>query len=393
MRIKKIFVAIMFFIYGIGLKAELDFDINGYAYNMLSYMKINESLKKIDPSFSIDDFATNITRLRLRPNLDIGDNSRITMHYEIDGLFSKINLPFFSSPEMTNRQAVKMNWEIGSTDSTSDFSFIANHYIDMLYFKQFFDWGEFVLGRQVIAWGVGRVWQPTDLFNPINPANFAKLERDGSDALSGKIYLGDFTDMEFVVNFREMIKDYNYGTRFRTNYEGYDLTGMLGYFDQRVVLGGDFAGNLFDAGVRGEAIYSFERNDSTDAYVRFIIGADYQFTGEFYAMIEYQYNGEGTNNKDEYLYYFERLMKGEIQNIGQNYIAIMSSYQIHPLVGTSLTNITNLGDGSGMLGISGTYNMYQDFNIGLGTMFFYGGEGGEYSLYPTAIYLTGQYFF
>ncbi|MFC2132140.1 hypothetical protein ACFLSQ_11970 [Bacteroidota bacterium] len=389
---KQLTIILIIFIAAISTKAEIDFDIKGYVYNMLTYMNLSKSQQQ-DYGLNTGHLATNITRLRLMPNLNIGDNSRITMHYEIDGLFSKVNLPFFSSPGITNRQAVKLNWDITKTDSTSDVSFITNHYIDMLYFKQFFDWGEFVFGRQVVTWGVGRIWQPTDLFNPINPANFAKIERDGSDALSGKIYLGDFTDMEFVVNFREMIRDYNYGTRFRSNYEGYDLTAVMGYFDQRAVVGGDFAGNLFDAGVRGEAIYSFKRNDSMDAYIRFILGADYQITGDLYALIEYQYNGEGTNNKDEYMAYFGRLMKGEIQNMGQNYLALMSSYQIHPLVGSSLTNITNLGDGSGMLGVTGTYNMYQDFNIGLGTMFFYGADGGEYSFYPTALYLTVEYFF
>jgi hypothetical protein len=168
---------------------------------------------------------------------------------------------------------------------------------------------------------------------------------------------------------------------------------MTGFFDRRVIVGGDFTGNLFNAGFRGEAIYSFHQSDTDSNYIRAIIGLDYQFPYNIYGLMEYQYNGAGTKNKDEYFSYFGKLINGEIQNMGRNYLAIMGSYQVHPLVSTSLTNITNLGDGSGMLGITGTYNMYQDFNLGLGTMFFYGNTGGEYSYYPTAIYLTGEYFF
>jgi len=154
-----------------------------------------------------------------------------------------------------------------------------------------------------------------------------------------------------------------------------------------------FAGNLFDAGFRGEAIYSMNENDADSNYVRGIIGMDYQFPHNIYAMIEYQYNGEGTPNKNVYLNYFSRLMNGEIQNVSRNYLAMMVSYQVHALVNSSLTSITNLNDGSGMIGFSLGYNALQDMNLGLGTMFFYGGMGTEYSFYAPAFYLSAEYYF
>ena len=41
---------------------------------------------------------------------------------------------------------------------------------------------------------------------------------------------------------------------------------------------------------------------NTDSnYIRFILGLDYQLTGDLYALIEYQYNGEGTTDKSEYI--------------------------------------------------------------------------------------------
>ena len=50
----------------------------------------------------------------------------------------------------------------------------------------------------------------------------------------------------------EKLNNSNGGFRFRTNYSEYDLSLIGGYFDKRIVIGGDFAGNLFEAGVRGE---------------------------------------------------------------------------------------------------------------------------------------------
>ncbi|MFH1052456.1 MAG: hypothetical protein V1779_16175 [bacterium] len=390
---KKYIIIILLFVNS-NLFAEIEFDFNGYIYDLPSYQKVPDTFKSMDTSLSgFDNFVMNITRLRFRPNVKFGETGRLTLHYEMDALITKFNLPYFGSYKQTNRQVVDLNWKIANEEISSGVNIIANHFIDMLYYKHFFDWGEVVLGRQVIAWGVGRVWQPTDLFNPLNPANFSKTERDGADALSSKIFIGDFTDLELVANFSEKIKNYNYGARFRTNYEEYDLSATAGYFDHRAVIGGYFAGNLFDAGFRGEAIYSMNEQDADSNYIRGIIGLDYQFPHNIYAMIEYQYNGEGTLNKNEYLNYFARLMNGEIQNVSRNYLAIMSSYQIHPLVSSSLMSITNLNDGSGMLGLSVGYNALQDLNLGLGTMFFYGGTGTEYSFYAPAFYLSAEYFF
>lgn len=375
------------------LKAEVEFNSNGYINNMFAYQKMNSAFKQLDSAYNVDNFATDILRVRFRPELIFSEETRITMHYEIDGMFSKVQLPYNTTSDMTNRQVVDLNWKLSDNKITDDVSFISNHYIDMLYIKQFFDWGELVLGRQVISWGTGRVWQPTDMFNPINPANFSKIERDGADALSTKIYISEFSDIDIVVNFRENLKDFNYAVRYRNKFDEYDVSLMTGHFDKKLIYGADFAGNLFDAGVRGEAIYSINPNDLDSNYIRLILGADYQLSAEWYAMLEYQFNGEGTSNIDEYVQYLSRLMKGEIQNIGQHYLAFVTSYLLHPLLSSSATVITNIGDASGMAGINLKYNMLQDMNIGLGSMFFFGSESSEYGLYPSALYLSMDWFF
>ncbi len=381
------------------LNAKVKFEFDGYVFDMPSYQKFPPAFKNdffkelIAPDLVQDDFYMNLTRIRARPSVEFGKNSRITMQYEFDALISKVYLPYLGSTDKTNRQLFDLNWNISDDKVYQDVKLIANHYIDMLYYKHFFDFGEFVLGRQVISWGVGRVWQPTDMFNPINPANFAKLERDGADALSSKIYLGAFTDLELVVNFRDKFGDYNYGGRFRTNYGEYDLALTAGYFDKNAVVGGSFQGNLFEAGLRGEGIFSYNDRAPGSNYARIILGMDYQFNPELYALAEYQYNGRGTTDKDEYIYYFEKLSRGEIQNIGKNYLALMSNYQFHPLVTGTLTSISNLNDESGLVGFEGSYNVLQNLNAGLGAMFFYGDKGSEYSYYSTALYLTGQYYF
>ena len=164
-------------------------------------------------------------------------------------------------------------------------------------------------------------------------------------SVSFKYAFGNFTDVNLVFNPLEKIGDSNYGFRFRTNFDEYDVSVMGGSFDNRIVGGLDFAGNLGQAGVRGEGIISIDKNNSSNKFVKFILGADQQFTPKLYGMIEYQFNGEGKTDKNKYE--FARLIKGEILNLNRNYIFSSLSYEVTPLFTVGLSNNTNLNDGSG----------------------------------------------
>jgi hypothetical protein len=137
------------------------------------------------------------------------------------------------------------------------------------------------------------------MFNPINPANYSKTEKDGADALSMKYYAGSLSEINIVYNFRERWDRGNFAARFETNCSGYDLSLMSGYFDKRFVAGSDFAGNLFDAGIRGEIIFTADKDDFDQNFFKYILGADYQFNSDIYALIEYHFNGQGTNDTEE----------------------------------------------------------------------------------------------
>ncbi len=357
----------------------VDFDINGYVFEMPALLKVD------DPAGS-DYKAINLSRLRLRPTLNLNEDARITAHYEVDFLLSEQLLPGMSMVNKTNRQIISLSDEIASGDK-----YRVNHFVDMLYYKHLFDDFEFTLGRQVISWGSGRVWQPTDLFNPINPANIFKYERDGVDAFTAKYYLGSFSDIEVVANFRENIEDNNYAIRIRTNTSGYDMSFMSGYFDNRAVLGGDFAGNLYDAGLRGEVLYSFENKEDRVSYVKAVLGIDYQITADLYAMLEYQFNGEGKSDKSKYEYL--RLAFGEIQNLSKNYLTQQVSYKLSALWNVSANMLQNLNDGSGYFGGIVAYSWLENINLKLAGMYFYGDDKTEYSNYGTALYGIMEFYF
>jgi hypothetical protein len=386
------------------LKSETEFEFDGYIYIMPMMQSVSDLTAESEVA---EIFFGNLTRLRLRPTINFSENSRLTVHYEIDMNFSEINMSFddleaftggldipgLKFSDISNRQAVDL-----SDDLYNNGKFTSKHYIDRFYYKHIFDWGEVVLGRQRISWGVGRVWQPTDLFNPINPANYSKFEKDGADAVSVKYFIGNFTDLELVYSFGNIWKDADYGARFRTNYKKFDISLMSGYFDNRIVIGSDLAGDIiYGIGFRAEAIASFNESHADSNFVRAIAGLDYQFNADWYGVIEYQFNGEGRSCLNcagaELFNDFIRLIKGEIQNLGRHYLTGLISWKVGDLTSLSLNNITNLNDQSGFVGGGLSYSASDNINLKANAMFFYGDKMTEYSYYPNAAFLTFEYYF
>lgn len=373
----------LFVMFVANINAQIETSFSGYFVDMPVYAY---SLDKKPSFIPQEDQLLNLARLRLRPQFFLWSDARINLEYELDALLAD-NVNSSNLNQITsNRQLINMKWDISSGSK-----YYLIHYIDRLYFRQGFDWGNIIVGRQRISWGTGRVWNPTDLFNPINPANFSKIEKDGADAVSATYSFGNFTDLNIVYNPQDKFKTNNAAFRFRTNYATYDLALIGGYFDRRYVAGFDFAGNLFVAGVRGEGIISMDKNDLGKKYAKLVFGVDNQFTSKFYAMIEYQYNGQGVTNK--FSYDLTGLAKGEIINLNRNYLFLSSNYLFTPLFTGTISNNLDINDGSGFVLMSGSYSLTENSTLTFGNLITYGSEYSEYWYYQNTVYLQFQAFF
>ncbi|MBL1213352.1 MAG: hypothetical protein HND52_08345 [Ignavibacteriae bacterium] len=382
--IKKVLL-LFFFLSLNNLKAQIDYSFSGYAVNFPIYSSIPARLAN---TFNAkENQISDLTRLRFRPAVYLWDGARLNLEYEIAALyFNSPNVLTGITNQKTNTQLVRMNWS-----PIDENNFRVNHLIDRLYLKQGFSFGNIIIGRQRISWGSGRIWNPTDLFNPNNPANFSKIEKDGADAISANYYIGNFTDLNIVFNPKEKIKESNFAARFRTNIEEYDLSLIAGRFQKRIIAGWDFAGNLFTAGFRGEGIFSFDEENLSDNFAKFIVGLDYQFTPKFYTLLEYHFNGEGKTNKMNYE--LQKLAAGEILNLNKNYFNLSANYQYTPLLLFSLSNMININDGSGLISLSANYSVTSDFYIYAGSQITFGEDFTEYWFYGNSFYMQFEYYF
>ena len=115
---------------------------------------------------------------------------------------------------------------------------------------------ELTVGRQRVAWGVGRLWNPIDRFSAIGPLAIEPDQVRGIDSIDAKWLYDGFNYLELV---------YAPGTsrdraRFAARLHGVawdaDLSIMGGVFQKAPTLGIDFARNLGGAALRFELVYT-----------------------------------------------------------------------------------------------------------------------------------------
>lgn len=365
------------------LASQWEPEISGYVVTMPAFLSFDRSLA--DSVGVAPTQLVGLTRFRLRPSLSMPWNALLEVEGEVSAVARNGGQYLIGQGESVGRQVLDLRWTLAASDHVAIVSFI-----DRLVYRQRWSWGELAVGRQRISWGTGRIWNPTDLFNPLNPANFAKIEKDGADAVSAKVFLGTLSDVQAVWNPANTGPS-NFGARLRTNSGTYDIALLGGYFDTAPVTGGDLAGNLGPMGVRAEVLYAGPAKTGTPEYVKAIAGVDQQFSRTLYGLLEYQFNGQGTTDKAAYD--LEAVLEGSILNVARHYVAAMATYQIHPLVTLSLMGTVNLNDGSQFYSSLINYSAGEELLLGGGLQLFVGDRGDEFWYYPLAAYLTLDYTF
>ena len=153
------------------------------------------------------------------------------------------------------------------------------------------DW-DITLGRQRVNWGMNLIWNPNDIFNTYNFLDFDYEERPGSDALRVQYYIGDFSKIEVAAKKGKSLDDKIVAAMYKFNKESYDIQLITGVYLNDWVIGAGWAGNLKNAGFKGEVSYfiPYETYFNSENVLSAAISVDYGFKKGLYINSSVLYN-------------------------------------------------------------------------------------------------------
>lgn len=292
-KMKAVLTIILICVTLVNLKAQdssvqNQFTMNGYIKGLASY-QIDKSSKT---SFA-DQLMHNRLNLKWKLNSQFQFTSEIRNRLFL-GEQIKNDLNFSERLRNTNEYFnLQKSW-------TNNEQFVLHTNIERLFMD--IKKGKWIVrvGRQRINWGIGTTWNPNDMFNTYNFLDIDYEERPGSDAVKLTYNPTTNSNIEFV---HSQVKNKNSITaaKFGFNIWNYDFQFIAGDFKGNATLGVGWAGNIRDAGFKGEIQYYFN-SENEQRQLNLVVDLDYMFNNGWYASFGGLYNSNGLNKALDNLY-------------------------------------------------------------------------------------------
>ncbi len=177
-------------------------------------------------------------------------------------------------------------------------SWVVHSMLDRLYLQYNYEDWEIRLGRQRVNWGISTVWNPNDIFNAFAFTDFDYEERPGSDALRVRKYMGFASSIELVAKADRTWKQTVIAGLWRFNQWKYDFQVLGGFVQNELAMGMGWAGNIKDAGFKGEATFFRSLEGKAQNSFAGTISVDYAFEEGTYTQLGYLYNSNGSTNQN-----------------------------------------------------------------------------------------------
>lgn len=392
----KLFFLLVFLPFVI-IKAQLSsIDYNGYAKYLFSSSKsslLNDRLNDhlLHSRFNSKWYATDAitAALELRFRAFYGESVE--------------KIPSFKEFIQTPRDFVKLDAFLWESEKS-----IGYLEVDRLWLDWYTQDLQVTVGRQRVAWGTAWVWNPTDIFNPLDILDFDYEERPANDAIRIQYYTGAVTKLDLAYKPAKDSENQILAGLLSLNKWNYDFNFITGMRFNRWLAGFSWAGDILNAGFRGEVIVSQAPNktDTNSIYialgesslssfdepiVSISLSGDYTFPNTFYIHTEILYNNNGkTANTSLFL--------SEASEMGMLSAARWSIYQefayeITPLLRGTIFGIYNPVDKSYAVIPSLSYSIITNLDAFLLGMFFNGDDLTEFGEYGTTLYLRFKYSF
>jgi hypothetical protein len=372
------------------------FEYNGYAKYLFSSSKIPR----------IDD-RLNDHLLHFRFNSKWYATNEITsaLEFRFRAFYgcSVEKIPFYKDLLKTPRDFVQLDaflWE-----SENSLGYLE---VDRLWFDYYKNDLQVTLGRQRVAWGTAWVWNPTDLFNPLNILDFDYEERPATDAIRVQYYTGAVSKVDVTYKPAKDPNSQILAGLVSYNNWNYDFNLIAGMRFKRWLAGFSWVGDILDAGFRGEVLLSQapskpdtntilkQINESlisswNKPMLSFSLSGDYTFPNTFYIHTEILFNNNGKTS-NTFLFQEDALKLGMLSaarwSVYQEF-----AYEITPLLRGTLFGIFNPTDKSFVVVPSFSYSIITNLDFYIIGLIFEGDPLTEFGEYGTSVYLRLKYSF
>lgn len=148
------------------------------------------------------------------------------------------------------------------------------------------------IGRQRINWGITTTWNPNDIFNTYNFLDFDYEERPGVDGGKLQYQFNEFAGAELAYTNTGNKNGNIAAFKYSLNKGGYDMQLITGWYKQQLTLGTGWAGNINDAGFKGEVQY-YVAGRSAASHFNLSVESDYMFKKGWYLNGSVLFNNNG----------------------------------------------------------------------------------------------------
>ncbi|MEA3227794.1 MAG: hypothetical protein U9P38_01855 [Campylobacterota bacterium] len=288
-------------------------------------------------TISQDEFRYNYDRLRFRGDF-IDENYFTTVIADIVHYYGG---NYLSSDEFSFIKQIQSDTPIKTETSFKKYAdalFYAKLYRFYLGYED--DTHRTVIGLQNISMGVGRVWTPTDIFNPKNIYSIEPDETFGVFALSYTNHLNDSSDIEMIVSIDEEKKP-KYAGIYKTFFQLGDFALDFIYSPKTVMLGGELEINIGESGVEGRVEVAYIKNDIGE-FSQIIMGVDYGFLNGLNLIVETLYSSKTFSYTELLLNYDSEIISN--MHYSSFYTAVVLSYSFNIFLDTSFIYIESFND-------------------------------------------------
>jgi len=242
------------------------------------------------------------------------------------------------------------------------------------------------VGIQKISMGVGRIWTPTDLYNP---RNAYALEPDEVSGVLAADYTYSVSDMSTLSSVISMRRDHTlkYAARFKGYLRVADVGVDFIVSHDTLMIGYELEGNLFDTGAEWRSEGGYFRNYPMNAgFFQGIIGADYGFENGLTVAVEMLYSSQ--------TFSYVNLLENYDCEIANNmvmsplYAGLTFQYDFNLVFSGSLLLIESFdGPASSFIAPVITYTLNDHHTFSAGAQFNVGAGDSEFGMLGDIYYL------